>query len=152
MALNNGALNDGLFTSNSYEWATPQDLFDKLNTEFHFTLDPCATEENKKCEKFYTKQEDGLLKSWENETVFCNPPYGRGIINKWVKKCHDEWRNHNITVVMLIFARTDTSYFHDYIFPHCELRFLRGRVKFVKGNSTNTAPFPSVICIFRGTK
>jgi site-specific DNA-methyltransferase (adenine-specific) len=67
-------------------WATPQKLFDELNKEFNFTLDPCAIPENAKCEKFYTPEDDGLSKDWSNETVFCNPPYGREI-GKWVKKC-----------------------------------------------------------------
>lgn len=73
------------FSSKSVEWATPQYLFDELNKEFNFTLDPCATPENAKCKKFYTKEDNGLNKSWENECVFCNPPYGRQI-KSWVKK------------------------------------------------------------------
>lgn len=73
------------FSSQSNEWATPQEFFDDLNNEFNFTLDPCATKENAKCAKFYTKEDDGLSKSWDNEMVFCNPPYGREI-GKWVEK------------------------------------------------------------------
>lgn len=65
------------------EWATPQKLFDELNAEFHFTLDPCSTDENHKCEKYYTIADDGLKQSWDGETVFCNPPYGHGL-DKWV--------------------------------------------------------------------
>ncbi len=63
------------YQSNSNEWETPQDLFDELNKEFQFTLDPCATPENTKCKKFYTKVDDGLSKSWNGEVVFMNPPY-----------------------------------------------------------------------------
>lgn len=74
------------FSSKTDDWATPQDLFDKLNTEFNFTLDPCATSENAKCSKFYTKKDNGLSKDWSGEKVFCNPPYGR-VIGDWVKKC-----------------------------------------------------------------
>lgn len=76
------------FSSQTNEWATPQDFFDKLNNEFHFTLDPCATKENAKCSKFYTQADDGLSKSWDNEIVWCNPPYGREI-GKWVKKASE---------------------------------------------------------------
>ena len=79
------AINKGLFTSKTPEWATPQDFFDKLNDEFDFTLDPCATKENAKCNKFFTEKDDGLKQSWDNEIVFCNPPYGN-VLKDWVKK------------------------------------------------------------------
>ena len=101
-------MNSGLFTSNSQEWATPQALFDELNAEFNFTLDPCATHENAKCEKHYTNEEDGLSRSLKGETVFCNPPYGREI-SKWVKKAYEENLGGG-TVVLLLPARTDTRY------------------------------------------
>lgn len=80
-----------LFSSDSAEWATPQDFYDKLNAEFHFTLDPCATPENAKCEKFYTKEQEGLAQDWTGETVFCNPPYGRKI-GLWIEKCYKHSR------------------------------------------------------------
>lgn len=138
-------MNKGLFTSNSAEWATPTDFFDRLDREFHFTLDPCATHENAKCKRFFTKQENGLLQPWKGETVFCNPPYGREIA-AWVKKAFDESRN-GATVVMLIPARTDTAYFHDYIYNKAEIRFLRGRLHF--NESKQSAPFPSMVVIMR---
>ena len=135
-----------MFSSKTDEWSTPQDFFDELNKEFDFTLDPCATPENAKCEKYYTKEDDGLKQDWSGETVFCNPPYGRAIKN-WVKKCYEESKKPNTTVVMLIPARTDTSYFHDYIYHKAkEIRFIRGRLKF--GNAKNSAPFPSMVVIF----
>ena len=80
------ALSTILMSSKTPEWATPQALFNELNTEFNFTLDPCATKENAKCAKFYTQEEDGLSKDWSGERVFCNPPYGTQM-PKWVKKC-----------------------------------------------------------------
>lgn len=135
-----------MFSSKTDEWSTPQDFFDELNKEFNFTLDPCATPENAKCEKYYTKEDDGLKQDWSGETVFCNPPYGRAI-KDWVKKCYEESKKPNTTVVMLIPARTDTSYFHDYIYHKAkEIRFIRGRLKF--GNAKNSAPFPSMVVIF----
>ena len=135
-----------MFSSKTDEWSTPQDFFDELNKEFNFTLDPCATPENAKCEKYYTKEDDGLKQDWSGETVFCNPPYGRAIKN-WVKKCYEESKKPNTTVVMLIPARTDTRYFHDYIYHKAkEIRFIRGRLKF--GNAKNSAPFPSMVVIF----
>lgn len=138
-------INSGLFSSNTNEWATPQELFDGLDREFGFTLDPCATDENAKCGKYYTKNDDGLSKSWAGETVFMNPPYGKEIA-KWAKKAHDEWANNNATVVCLVPARTDTAYWHDY-FMKGDIRFIRGRVKFCGGKYS--APFPSAIVIYR---
>lgn len=82
-------INQSLFTSNTDEWATPQAFFDELDKEFAFTLDPCATPENAKCARYFTKEIDGLAQSWHGEKVFCNPPYGRDIA-KWVKKAHEE--------------------------------------------------------------
>lgn len=135
-----------MFSSQTDLWATPQEFYDKLNAEFQFTLDPCATSQNAKCEKYYTRKEDGLKQNWQGETVFCNPPYGR-VIKDWVKKCYEESRKENTTVVMLIPARTDTSYFHDYIYNKAkEIRFIRGRLKF--GNAKNSAPFPSMVVVF----
>lgn len=131
------------FSSESNEWSTPQSFFDALNEEFHFTLDPCATKENAKCAKFYTKEDDGISKSWDNDNVFCNPPYGRDI-KYWVQKASETVGG---VVVMLIPARTDTRYFHDYIYGKAEIRFLKGRLKF--GGHKNSAPFPSMVVIFR---
>lgn len=138
-----------MFSSKSDNWSTPQDLFDELNEEFHFTLDPCADETNHKCNKYYTKEQDGLLQTWGDENVFCNPPYGKEIA-LWVESCY--WHgclSHGIAV-MLIPARTDTKWFHNYIYnkKNVEVRFLKGRLKF--GNAKNSAPFPSMIVIFRG--
>lgn len=135
-----------MFSSKSDDWTTPQGFFDELNKEFSFTLDPCATSENTKCSKYYTIKEDGLRQDWQGETVFCNPPYGRAIRN-WVKKCYEESKKPETTVVMLIPARTDTSYFHDFIYQKArEIRFVRGRLKF--GNAKNSAPFPSMVVVF----
>ena len=134
-----------MYSSKTDNWATPQDFFDKLNNEFYFTLDPCADAENAKCEKYYTKQDDGLSKAWGG-VVFCNPPYGREI-HKWVRKAYEESKC-GATVVLLIPARTDTSYFHEYILGKSEIRFIRGRLKF--GDGKSPAPFPSMLCIFRG--
>jgi len=135
-----------MFSSKTTEWETPQEFFDELNAEFNFTLDPCATPDNAKCKKYYTIKENGLKQNWGGETVFCNPPYGRAI-KDWVKKCYEEAQKPNTTVVMLIPARTDTNYFHDYIYGKAkEIRFIRGRLKF--GNAKNAAPFPSMVVVF----
>ena len=136
-----------MMSSNTPEWATPQKFFNDLDAEFHFTLDPCSTHENAKCKKHYTKEDDGLPKSWGGEVVFCNPPYGREL-PKWVKKCYEESRHAD--VVMLIPARTDTRWFHDYIYGKAEIRFIKGRLKF--GNAKQSAPFPSMVVIYRASQ
>ncbi len=140
-------MNGALFSSTTDQWATPQWLFDKLDAEFHFTLDPCADETNHKCERYFTKEQDGLSKNWGGESVFCNPPYGRAIYD-WVRKAYGEGHKENTVVVLLIPARTDTRYFHDFILNRAEIRFLKGRLKF--GDAENPAPFPSMLAIFRG--
>ena len=139
-------INQGMMSSNTAEWATPQAFFDALNAEFHFTLDPCATAENAKCSKFFTKEDNGLLQSWKGERVFCNPPYGREI-SAWVEKCDKEARNGAEVVVMLIPARTDTRYFHEYIYKKHEVRFIAGRLHF--NESKQSAPFPSMVVVMR---
>lgn len=135
-----------MFSSKTDQWATPQAFYDELNKEFNFTLNPCADETNHKCNKYFTKEVDGLAQDWANNTVFCNPPYGRAI-KDWVKKCYEESLKPHTKVVMLIPARTDTAYFHNYIYGKAEIRFIRGRLKF--GDSKNSAPFPSMVVIFR---
>ena len=134
------------FMSETNEWSTPQYLFDELNYEFNFTLDPCATDDNAKCKKYYIIEDDGLKQDWSNEIVFMNPPYGREI-KHWIKKAYLESLT-GATIVCLIPSRTDTSYWHDYIFGKSEIRFIKGRIKF--GDSKNSAPFPSAIVIFKG--
>ncbi|AJE12597.1 DNA N-6-adenine-methyltransferase [Clostridium botulinum] len=135
-----------MFSSETDLWATPQDFFDKLNKEFNFDLDPCATHENAKCSKYFTKEIDGLKQDWQGYKVFCNPPYGR-VLKDWVKKCYEESLKPNTTVVMLIPARTDTKYFHEYIYHKVkEIRFVKGRLKF--GDAKNSAPFPSMVVVF----
>ena len=139
--------NDLMFSSKTCEWATPQDFFDRLNAEFKFTLDPCASAENHKCDKYYTKSEDGLIQDWSGETVFCNPPYGREI-GRWVCKCFREvFYGKCPCVVMLLPARTDTRWFHDYIYNKAEIRFIPGRLKF--NSQKNSAPFPSMVVVFQ---
>ena len=137
-------MNHVLFSSKTDNWATPQALFDRLNDEFHFTLDVAADETNHKCTEYFTKEQDGLSQKWEG-CVWCNPPYGREIF-RWVKKAYEEHEN-GATVVLLLPARTDTKWFHEYVYGKAEIRFLRGRVKF--GDGKGNAPFPSMICVYK---
>lgn len=144
-----------LFSSESAEWATPQELFDELDREFNFVLDVCATQRNAKCKYFYSLPElNGLQQKWHTwGTCWMNPPYGRDIGN-WIKKAYEESLK-GATVVCLLPSRTDTKYFHRYIWDKehdrpkegVTVRFLEGRLKF--GGSKNSAPFPSMVVIFK---
>ncbi len=152
------------FSSKSDMWETPQDLFDKLNAEYGFTLDVCASFRNAKCKQFYDKTTDGLRQDWKENICWMNPPYGRDI-GKWVKKAyeasHIDWQHTGATVVCLLPARTDTRWWHDYCMKG-EITFLKGRLKF--GNCTlpswkedgshkvSPAPFPSAIVVFKPSK
>ncbi len=146
------------FSSRTDDWSTPPDFFAKVEAEFGpFDLDPCATAENAKAPMYYTTWSDGLSKKWKGR-VWCNPPYGRGIGN-WVRRCafHTHLYRENPEekliqdgplAVMLLPARTDTKWWHDYVIPYAaEIRFIRGRLKF--GGAKNSAPFPSALVIFR---
>ena len=128
-------------SSKTDQWFTPQPLFDSLNSEFHFTVDVCACEISAKCAKYFTKEQDGLSQNWGGDTVWMNPPYGREI-GPWVKKASENYS------VCLLPARTDTKWFHDYIWnhPNREIRFIKGRIKF--SGAEYGAPFPSMIVIF----
>jgi len=143
-------INNGLMTSNTNEWYTPKELYNKLNEEFNFTLDPCCTEKSRKCEKYFTKKENGLIHDWSNNNVFMNPPYGNDI-KYWIEKAYLESLKDNTIVVALIPARTDTSYWHNFIFNKAsDIRFLKGRIKFEKEDGTlgNSAPFPSAVIVW----
>ena len=146
-----------LFSSKSENWQTSKKLFDQLNLEYEFQLDPCTNEDNPlRTPYFYTKEQNGLLKSWNFGNVFVNPPYNREI-EKWLEKAiHEIKYSDKIEyIVFLLPVRTDTSWFHKYIYDirthdyrnHIEdVCFLKGRLKF--GNSKNSAPFPSMIVVF----
>ena len=132
-----------LFASEKDDWETPQWLFDELDKEFGFNLDVAANCHNAKCQNYYDIESDGLIQPWKG-VCWCNPPYGRNV-GKWVMKAHMA-AMRGITTVMLLPARTDTRYFHDYIYGRYEIRFLKGRLKFE--GAKNTAPFPSMIVVF----
>lgn len=141
------SITKGMFTSTTDLWETPQAFFDQLNAEFCFSLDACALPWNAKCERYYTPEQDGLSQPWTG-VVWCNPPYGRKI-GKWVEKAVASV-SEGATVVMLLPARTDTQWFHRYIYHQAEIRFVAGRLKF--GGAKWNAPFPCMVVIFRPGK
>lgn len=134
---------EALTSSNTDEWPTPQWLFDSLNKEFGFNLDPCATKENAKCKRFFTEPDLPLQKDWGTATVFMNPPYS--ACKDWMRKAYGAAQD-GATVVCLVPSRTDTEWWHEYAMKG-EIRFIRGRLKF--GDAENNAPFPSAIIVFR---
>jgi len=143
--LRTALIQTSLYSSRSEEWPTPRAFFEALAAEFHFTLDPCATPDNAKCAHYFTKEQDGLKQDWARHIVFCNPPYGRHM-RDWARKCYEASRD-GATVVLLAHARTDTRWFHDWVYGKAELRFVRGRLKF--GDGQQSAPFPSVVAVYR---
>jgi hypothetical protein len=121
----------GLMTSLSPHWATPKWLYDELDKEFHFDFDPCPLGGGI----------DGLSIPWGKRN-YINPPYGRSI-GLWIKKAYE----CGSLCVMLLPSRTDTRWWHDYCMKASEIRYIKGRLKF--GDSKNSAPFPSVVVIFK---
>ena len=137
-------INSGLMSSNNGEWETPQAFFDRLDAEFGFNLDAAASPENAKCDVYCTKEDDTFDFCWSG-TVWLNPPYGREII-RFVEKAYIESVT-GATVVVLVPARTDTRWWHDYVMKADEIRLVRGRLRFV--GALSSAPFPSAVAIFR---
>ena len=137
-------MNKGMFSSATDLWATPDDFFAGLHQVFRFETDVCATDENAKCTRYYTKELDGLAQDWTG-VCWMNPPYGREI-GAWVKKAYDSAKQNGATVVCLVPARVDTRWWQDYC-SKGEVHFVRGRLKF--GGSSNAAPFPSAVVVFR---
>ena len=131
------------FSSATDLWSTPQDFFDKPHNEFGFETDVCASVENAKCERFFTKEDDGLAQVWTG-VCWMNPPYGREI-KQWMEKAYKSSLD-GATVVCLVPARTDTAWWHDYA-AKGKVRFIRGRLKF--GEHANSAPFPSAVVVFK---
>ena len=131
------------FSSKTDLWYTPQDFFKKYDDVYKFETDVCATDDNAKCAKYYTEEMDGLSQEWRG-VCWMNPPYGR-IIGKWLKKAVTE-SQQGIRVVSLLPARTDTTWWHEYVLPHGYVHFLRGRVRFE--GAKYAAPFPSAIVVF----
>lgn len=140
------------YSSATDQWATPWPLFERYRSRYGISLDVCADAENAKCNDYFDIETDGLAQDWGKRSCWCNPPYGREI-GKWVEKA---WRSagHGALVVMLVPARTDTRWWHDWIWDtdaqtprtSVKVEFLKGRVKF--GDGKAGAPFPSAVVVF----
>ncbi|GKT04406.1 DNA N-6-adenine-methyltransferase [Furfurilactobacillus entadae] len=137
-------------TSNKDDWETPQKMFDELNQKYNFTTDLAARSDNAKCAEFITPEQDSLSTDWTKipGNLFLNPPYGRDL-RKWVQKAYQSSLDRDGKIVLLIPSRTDTSYWHDFIFNKAKITFLRGRLKFeIGGEAGQPAPFPSAIVVY----
>ena len=147
---------DLMFSSNKNTWCTPTDFFDNLNKRFNFTLDPCCTKKSALCKNFYTEKENWLLQDW-SWRIFCNPPYWREI-KMWIKKASEEIKKDYCEIIILLIpARTDTIYFHDYIYKknNVTIDFIKWRLKFIdleNMNNKSSAPFPSMLITFNKMK
>lgn len=137
--------------STVHTWATPPELFAKLDAEFGFTLDPCCVPDTAKCSKFYTPVEDGLVQDWSADRVFMNPPYGRSL-PVWMQKAWQE-SQRGALVVCLVPVRTDTAWWHDWVIGKgAEIRYLRGRVSFLLDGKKGQPTYPSALVIYRPAK
>ena len=137
----------------SDEWEPPPELFAQLNQEFRFDIDAAASDSNHLCSTFYTESRSALHQEWNASApwpvAFMNPPYSQ--VGRFVEQAYNQARR-GITVVGLLPVRADTAWFHKFIQGRAEVRFIRGRLKFCEGGvpSTNSAPFPSMVVIWRG--
>lgn len=134
----------------SVVWGTPKEIFNPIDKEFGFTLDVCAIEANSKCSKFFSPEQNGLNQSWSNEVCWCNPPYGKEVV-RWCKKALSESYN-GATTVLLIPCKTNTNWWHDYVIPYAEVRFIRGRIAFLYPDGTQSKqqlPWPLAFVIYK---
>ena len=151
-----------LLTTGKDHWETPDDLFASYHHVYPFVLDAAANHGNHKVSRWFGpggEKPNALTVTWPLDVghVWLNPPYSKGLQQKFVRKALLEVQvftrlvgfSHH--VICLLPARTDTKLFHDVILPHAKhVNFLKGRLKFKeKGKpSENSAPFPSMIVIF----
>lgn len=149
-----GKINGGLFSSKRPDWGTPLDLYEALDAEFQFQLDAAAWDWNALAPVWFTIFDDALTLDWYwvlteildvPPVAFLNPPYG-SVIGNFVAKAAME-AEKGVTTATLLPARTDTAWFQDWVFRAAEIRFIRGRLRFV--GATSSAPFPSCVAVFR---
>lgn len=139
----------GKFDSNRQDWDTPDSIYLPLDAEFHFQTDLAASPDNARCVRYFTKEQDGLKQPWDG-VCWLNPPFGdkSSKMVDWIKRAYEEsQRNPNLTVVMLIPARTNTRWFHQFCMQAAEVRFICGRPKFA--DATHGLPQPLVIIVFK---
>lgn len=124
------------------DWATPPEVYAELDAEFHFDLDPCSSDDNRKCAQWFTEADDGLAQQWAPATVFMNPPYGREI-KDWMYKARAE-ADKGATVVCLIPARLDAIWWN-VTTCRSEVRNRFGRINFIGGHAAFPGPIAVVV-------
>ncbi len=129
------------------DWETPDHVFEALNQEFNFDLDPCCYTHTAKCADHFTKEDDGLKQSWAGRRVWMNPPYGEENMPLWLEKARQSAHKEGALVVCLVPANTGTEWFLDALEVADECRFIKGRLSF-KG-AASSADFASAIFVFR---
>lgn len=140
--------NNGRYNGNGREWGTPPEVFGPLHAEFGFTVDVCATSANHKLPRYWTEQDNSLARSWIGERCWMNPPYGREIY-AWTRKAREESKAGAL-VVGLLPASCDLSWWHEDVIDHAEVRYIRGRVRFLTGGPYRASGFfASVVCVWR---
>lgn len=140
-----GGFTQERFKTRRDDWSTPDEFWQRLDTEFHFTCDAAASTRNTKCPFYFDKETNALVQDWSGHICWLNPPYGRQL-STWVRKAYAEARDHGATVVCLIPARTNTEWFHEYVMRG-EIRFVRGRLQF--GDAHHGLPLPLAVVIFK---
>ncbi|MBK7469687.1 MAG: adenine methyltransferase [Betaproteobacteria bacterium] len=138
------AIHISLYSSRTDEWPTPQSFFDQLNTEFQFTLDPCASADNTKCDSYFTKEDDGLMQDWGKHRVFCNPPYGRSM-REWARKCYEATEG-GVSRPPCAYSNRQHVGLYEWVYGKAEIRFVKGRLKF--GTESNRA-VSSMVAVFK---
>lgn len=129
-------------------YTTPRYVFEPLHRELGFTVDVCALPENARLPRHFTPEIDGLSQNWSGEVCWMNPPWGRGLIDRWLSKA----LHSKATVAALVPTRTSSPWFHDYVMKAAEVRFIRHKISFVN-TLTNEKYQPFLGCavaIFRG--
>lgn len=133
------------------EWGTNFDdyAFAIHKTKINPVLDVCATEENALLDYFFTKKENGLAQEWDKD-FWMNPPYSE--VTEWMRKAREQHLKHNVSCIILVYAKTDTKWWHEFVEGIAEVYFIKGRLKFVDSDgelSKNSAPYPSCLIVYR---
>lgn len=154
-------INQDMLSSGALDWETPNDLFRYWDRIFNFTVDVAASLENRKVKRCFIAptdshehewlpwdevRVDGLAQDWSDERCWLNPPYGRKV-GRWVQKAYEESRKGAL-VCCLLAARTDTRWWQTYVMKADYIYFIPGRVRFIRGDKRDPAPFPSAIVAF----
>ena len=139
-------------------WETPNEIFDYFNSVYHFDFDLAADEKNHKCPNYFSESNNPLDKEWIG-ICWLNPPWGdrKYKLKEWIKKSFLESQKENCMVAILIPARTNTSWWHDYCMKAETIYFIKGRPRFIERKEgfpqpcKHGLPQPLAVIIFKRT-